>query len=543
MKTTLKKLMGLLSVLLLISFQPAAVSAQDESAAVPVTALESDFKVENDQDGVRIVKYLGSGGEVIVPETLGGKVVISIGEYAFSHCVSLKSIELPDTIVAIGSDAFWGCTGLTRINLPEMLLTIGPNAFWECSALEKLTIPETVTAIGYGAFARCDLLTSLVLPPQLTAIDNYTCGSCRNLAKVVIPKAVVSIADDAFASTPYIIIYGEKDSYAKQYALAHQLPFVDIALNCTYRTHVQNVGWQDWVSDGDLSGTTGQSLRLEGIEIEINDPSAAVGIEYRTHVQNVGWQNWVADGTMSGTSGLSLRLEGIGIRLTGAEAENYDVYYQVHAQNVGWLDWAKNGESAGTSGLSYRLEGIRIVVVDKGAAAPGSTARPFIGDLTADDFISKMNGLWYSYTEPCTHILYFTDRYCIDRTFAASLGQNLGGYYEVTETSATGGTIRINTTHLWKSTSWDYHPHDPLYLQVDFGIPGDDRVTITQSGATDAPYVIASTTEWTAARPLGEDRYEFPNIMFGELLETSNVQLHDANIEYHLDHNFTDFGF
>ena len=541
MKRYLKKSICLLVSLILIGFLPVMVLAQNETAVIPVKAIEADFQVEADQTGVRIVKYLGSGGEVIVPSTLAGKTVNSIGDFAFSHCNSLKSIVLPEGVLSIGSDAFWGCTGLKSIELPQKLETIGPNAFWECSALESIIIPETVKTIGYGAFARCDLLTSLAIPEQVTTIDNYTCGSCRNLFKVAIPKTVVSIADNAFESSPYITIFGETGTYAQQYALAHQLPFVDIALNCSYRTHVQNVGWQNWSQDGELSGTTGQSLRLEGIEIKQNDETVSVGIEYRTHVQNVGWQNWVSDGAMSGTSGQSLRLEAIGIRLTGADAENYDVYYQVHAQNVGWLDWAKNGESAGTAGLSYRLEGIRIVIVDKGATPPGSTARPFIGNLTSEDFISKMEGLWYAYIEPTTHILYFTDRYCIDRTFAASLGQNLGGYYEVIATTQNGGTIRINTCHLWKSTVWDYHPTDPMILAFDFGTPGDNKITVTESGASDAPYDISSTNEWTAAHPLGADRYEFPNVMFGELLETANVQLHDADIEYHLDHNFTDF--
>nr|WP_320026222.1 hypothetical protein [uncultured Acetobacterium sp.] len=210
---------------------------------------------------------------------------------------------------------------------------------------------------------------------------------------------------------------------------------------------------------------------------------------------------------------------------------------------MGWLDWAKNGESAGTSGLSYRLEGIWIVIVNKGAAAPGSTVRPFIGNLTSEDFISKMNGLWYSYTEPSTHIIYFTDSYCIDRTFAASLGQNLGGYYEVVATTQNGGTIKISTCHLWKSTVWDIHPKDPLYLKFDFGSPGDNKIIVTESGASDAPYDIDSTNEWTVAQPLGGDLYAFPNVMFGELVETTNAKLHDANIEYHLDHNFTDFGY
>ena len=80
---------------------------------------------------------------------------------------------------------------------------------------------------------------------------------------------------------------------------------------------------------------------------------------------------------MSGTSGQSKRLEGIRIRLTGEMAGKYDVYYQTHVQQFGWTGWAKNGEPCGSAGYSYRLEGIRIMLVDKGGSAPGSTANAF----------------------------------------------------------------------------------------------------------------------------------------------------------------------
>ncbi len=148
--------------------------------------------------------------------------------------------------------------------------------------------------------------------------------------------------------------------------------------SCNYRTHVQNIGWQAWKSGGATSGTSGQSLRLEAIEITVNDQGADLGVEYQTHVQNIGWQEFKYDGQTSGTAGQSLRLEAIRISLTGSDAALFDVYYRVHAQNLGWLGWAKNGDSAGSAGFGYRLEAIEIVVVPHGAAAPGSTLRPFV---------------------------------------------------------------------------------------------------------------------------------------------------------------------
>ena len=147
-----------------------------------------------------------------------------------------------------------------------------------------------------------------------------------------------------------------------------------------YRTHVQDFGWQSLKIDGNISGTSGQSKRLEGIEISLGSGALSAaygGVSYCTHVQDYGWQDWVSDGSLSGTTGQSKRLEAIRIELTGEIANLYDVYYRVHSQNFGWMGWAKNGESAGTAGFSYRLEAIQIELAEKGSSAPGSTTFAF----------------------------------------------------------------------------------------------------------------------------------------------------------------------
>ena len=147
----------------------------------------------------------------------------------------------------------------------------------------------------------------------------------------------------------------------------------------SYRTHVQDVGWQDYQSNGAMSGTSGQSLRLEGININVTGNSN-LGVQYTTHVQDYEWMPWSANDEMSGTEGESKRLEAIKIQLTGADKDLYDIYYRVHAQDFGWLDWASNGAAAGTAGFSKRLEAIEIIVVEKGSGAPGLTARPYVAN-------------------------------------------------------------------------------------------------------------------------------------------------------------------
>lgn len=147
--------------------------------------------------------------------------------------------------------------------------------------------------------------------------------------------------------------------------------------NVTYRTHVQSYGWQAWKYNGQMSGTSGQAKRLEGINIRLSNQQYSGDIVYTTHVQSYGWQGnennqstWRKNGVMSGTSGEAKRLEAIRINLTGEMAKHYDIYYRVHAQSFGWLDWAKNGAPSGTAGYAKRLEGIQIILVPKGQPAP-----------------------------------------------------------------------------------------------------------------------------------------------------------------------------
>ena len=140
-----------------------------------------------------------------------------------------------------------------------------------------------------------------------------------------------------------------------------------------YKTHVQDYGWQSYVSNGIMSGTNGQSKRLEAIQIKVLNKAYPGNIEYRTHVEDYGWMSYVKNDAMSGTAHEAKRLEAIQIRLTGELASHYDVYYRVHAQDVGWMNWAKNDEMAGTAGYGRRLEGIEIVIVEKGQNPPSRT--------------------------------------------------------------------------------------------------------------------------------------------------------------------------
>ena len=188
-----------------------------------------------------------------------------------------------------------------------------------------------------------------------------------------------------------------------------------------YRTHVQSVGWQNYVKDGAMSGTEGKAKRLEGINIRLSDLPYSGGVEYRTHVQTYGWQNWVKDNAMAGTEGEAKRLEAIQIRLTGEMAKHYDVYYQTHIQSFGWSGWASNGKMCGSAGYAKRLEGIRIRLVKKGKATPGSTANCFYMKAGSSEPVARTSGALVGYN---THVqTYGWQNYSYDGGMAGTQGE------------------------------------------------------------------------------------------------------------------------
>jgi hypothetical protein len=65
----------------------------------------ADFETEPDGNGVVITEYTGPGGSVVIPATIGGKVVTGIGDYAFYDCTGLTSVTIPASVTTIGEGA------------------------------------------------------------------------------------------------------------------------------------------------------------------------------------------------------------------------------------------------------------------------------------------------------------------------------------------------------------------------------------------------------------------------------------------------------
>ena len=152
----------------------------------------------------------------------------------------------------------------------------------------------------------------------------------------------------------------------------------------TYATQSSG-GWQAFVSNGAMSGSTGRAIPLTGFRatLETRGSDLSGSIRYKTHVQGAGWLGQCSDGAVSGMPEAGRRIEAIQISISGSVAKAYDVWYRTHVQGYGWLGWTRNGASAGTVGMGKRVEAVQVRLVPRQSAAPGSTTRPFVDGTLA----------------------------------------------------------------------------------------------------------------------------------------------------------------
>ncbi|MBQ2794127.1 MAG: leucine-rich repeat protein [Clostridia bacterium] len=81
--------------------------------------------------------------------------VVTVSDWAFCGCKSLRKIEIPDSVYEIGEGAFYMCEGLEEIVVPDSVEKIDDTAFRGCTQLKRITIPDSVKELGWGLFNGC----------------------------------------------------------------------------------------------------------------------------------------------------------------------------------------------------------------------------------------------------------------------------------------------------------------------------------------------------------------------------------------------------
>ena len=158
---------------------------------------DSAFRaVELDDGSVMITKYTGQEEILIVPDTILGKKVTVIGEYAFAENQTVVSAALPATVTKISAYAFYGCTALTSVIVPHGLQEIGDSAFANCQSLRSLTQPIAIGSSDIPSDAIAVL--GINLPQSVHTLGDHAFDSCVNLRSIMIRSTLQNWGEAAF---------------------------------------------------------------------------------------------------------------------------------------------------------------------------------------------------------------------------------------------------------------------------------------------------------------------------------------------------------
>ena len=110
------------------------------------------------------------------------KLLTEIGNYAFSGCSALQSIDFPESLQYI-QDFSFSQSGLVNVLITKNILRIGVRAFQECKSLLTFEYAEDalITSISHHILVSCTKITTLHIPRYLTGFSGNTFEGCYAL--------------------------------------------------------------------------------------------------------------------------------------------------------------------------------------------------------------------------------------------------------------------------------------------------------------------------------------------------------------------------
>ncbi len=251
-------------------------SLPPEPPALSVTArlTSGDYTYQTNAAGQALIIRVSTNcsGALVIPNTLGGCRVTSIGLSAFPSRAKLTSVTVPAGVTDIVGSPFSRCGGLTDINvdaanpnyssLDGLLFNKSRTLLIHCprGKAGTCTIPAGVTDIGDSAFASSGL-TRIAIPASVARIGTSAFASCASLTAITVDAANLCLSSldgvlfnkrqNALLACPA----GKAGSYAIPATVARIAPYA--FAGCMSLTNVTLPEGLEVISEQAFSGCTG----------------------------------------------------------------------------------------------------------------------------------------------------------------------------------------------------------------------------------------------------------------------------------------------
>ena len=236
-----------------------------------------------------------------------GSQLTSIGDYAFSSCKQLTTIEIPANVTRITYGAFMNCSSLHTVTFAGNKVTyFGSAIFYGCTSLKNIDVPSTLTTLGKQAFRYCSSLESIVIPAGIVSpvqgIDDATFVGCTSLKQIVILCELKTIKVctengqilDAFDGCTALtdVFYAYSEEQLKNCANIDQIKAFK---NATIHYNSTSVHEYTIVTDEAVAPTCTETGRTEGSHCSVCDAAIVaqetIAIDPTAH----SWGEWTYD--------------------------------------------------------------------------------------------------------------------------------------------------------------------------------------------------------------------------------------------------------
>ena len=192
-----------------------------------VFVTEGCFKAEVVDGGCKITKYEGTDEKLVIPDSICGKQVVTLGICMFGNGrvsrgsgvyhgnETAESITIPAGVIKIEPGTFIGChPKAIHVDSDNQYYTSIDGVLFDKQKHELIrypieredksySVPKGVEIIRDHAFYGC-LFEELILPDGLLRIEDEAMHECHSLKSIDIPQSVNFIGFNAFCNCPML---------------------------------------------------------------------------------------------------------------------------------------------------------------------------------------------------------------------------------------------------------------------------------------------------------------------------------------------------